>query len=68
MGNFFGKVQKLGKSLMTPVAILPVAAIFLRLGAGIPGIEGQLAQYFLKSGAAIFDNMALLFAIGIAFG
>ncbi|MEA1974997.1 MAG: N-acetylglucosamine-specific PTS transporter subunit IIBC, partial [Bacillota bacterium] len=42
--------------------------IFLRLGAGIPGIEGQLAQYFLKSGAAIFDNMALLFAIGIAFG
>lgn len=68
MSNFFGKLQKLGKSLMVPIAVLPVAAIFLRLGAGVPGIEGVLAEIFLKSGAAVFDNMALLFAIGIAFG
>lgn len=68
MGNLFSKLQKLGKALMVPVAILPVAAIFLRLGAGVPGIEGVLAEIFLKSGAAVFDNMALLFAIGIAFG
>ena len=68
MGNFFGKLQKLGKSLMVPVAVLPVAAIFLRLGAGIPGIEGKVAEIFLKSGAGVFDNMAILFAIGIAFG
>lgn len=68
MSNVFGKVQKVGKALMLPVAVLPVAALFLRLGAGIPGIEGKLAEYFLKSGAAVFDNMALLFAIGIAFG
>ncbi|MBN2794258.1 MAG: PTS transporter subunit EIIC [Clostridia bacterium] len=68
MSNFFSKLQKLGKSLMVPVAVLPVAAIFLRLGAGVPGIEGKLAEIFLKSGAAVFDNMALLFAIGIAFG
>lgn len=68
MSSFFGKLQKLGKSLMVPVAVLPVAAIFLRLGAGVPGIEGKLAEIFLQSGAAVFDNMALLFAIGIAFG
>ena len=68
MSNFFGKLQKLGKSLMVPVAVLPVAAIFLRLGAGVPGIEGKLAEIFLKSGAGVFDNLAILFAIGIAFG
>lgn len=68
MSNFFGKLQKLGKSIMVPVAVLPVAAIFLRLGAGVPGIEGKLAEIFLKSGAGVFDNLALLFAIGIAFG
>lgn len=68
MSNFFGKLQKLGKSLMVPVAVLPVAAIFLRLGAGVPGIEGKLAEIFLKSGAAVFDNMAILFALGIAYG
>lgn len=68
MGNLFSKLQKLGKALMVPVAVLPVAAIFLRLGAGVPGITGTLADIFLKSGAAVFDNMALLFAIGIAFG
>lgn len=68
MGNFFGRLQKLGKALMLPVAVLPVAAIFLRLGAGVPGIEGMVAEIFLKSGAAVFDNMSLLFAIGIAIG
>jgi PTS system N-acetylglucosamine-specific IIC component len=50
------------------VAVLPVAAIFLRLGAGIPGIEGKVADIFLQSGDAVFGNMALLFAIGIAYG
>lgn len=68
MGNIFSKLQKLGKSLMVPIAILPVAAIFLRLGAGVPGIEGKLAAIFLNSGDAVFGNMAILFAIGIAFG
>ncbi len=68
MSNFFSKLQKLGKSLMVPIAILPVAAIFLRLGAGVPGIEGKLAEVFLNSGDAVFGNMALLFAMGIAFG
>lgn len=68
MTNVFGKLQKLGKALMTPIAVMPIAAILLRLGAGVPGIDGVVAQVMLKAGAGVFDNMALLFAIGIAFG
>ncbi len=62
MNQSFGKLQKVGKALMTPVAVLPVAAILLRLGVlwDIPIITA--------AGAAIFDNLALLFAIGVAFG
>ncbi len=66
--NVFGKFQKLGKALMTPIAVLPIAAILLRLGAGVPGIEGMFADIILKAGAGVFDNLAILFAIGIAFG
>jgi PTS system N-acetylglucosamine-specific IIC component len=66
--NVFGKFQKLGKALMTPIAVLPIAAILLRLGAGVPGIEGMFADVILKAGAGVFDNLAILFAIGIAFG
>ena len=62
MNQSFGKLQKVGKALMTPVAVLPVAAILLRLGVlwNIPIVTA--------AGAAIFDNLALLFAIGVAFG
>ncbi len=68
MGNFFGKLQKVGKALMLPIAVMPAAAILLRLGAGVPGIEGIAADVMLKAGAAIFDNLFLLFGIGIALG
>ena len=68
MGNFFGKLQKIGKALMLPIAVMPAAAILLRLGAGVPGIEGIVAEIMLKAGAAIFDNLFLLFGIGIALG
>ena len=34
MSNFFGGIQKLGRALMLPVAVLPAAALLLRLGAG----------------------------------
>ena len=64
----FGKLQKVGKALMLPVAVMPAAAILLRLGAGIPGIEGLFAQILLTAGAGIFDNLYLLFGIGIALG
>ena len=68
MSNLFGKLQKVGKALMLPVAVMPAAAILLRLGAGIPGIEGLFAQILLTAGAGIFDNLYLLFGIGIALG
>lgn len=62
MNQSFGKLQKVGKALMTPVAVLPVAAILLRLGVlwEMPIVTA--------AGGAIFDNLALLFAIGVAFG
>jgi len=68
MGEVFGKLQKIGKALMLPIAVMPAAAILLRLGAGVPGIEGLLATIMLKAGAGIFDNLYLLFGIGVALG
>lgn len=68
MSGVFGRLQKLGKALMTPIAVMPLAALLLRLGAGVPGIEGKFAQVILSAGAGVFDNMAIIFAIGIAFG
>ena len=63
-GKILGPLQKLGKALMTPVACLPAAALLLRLGA--PDVLDIV--WMNKAGAAIFDNMAILFAIGIAIG
>ena len=60
----FGSLQKLGKALMIPVAVLPAAALFLRLGA--PDVFG--IPFIFQAGAAIFDNLALIFAVGIAIG
>lgn len=73
-------LQKIGKSLMLPVASLPAAAILLRfgsidyikefhLGAAIGGFLNQYIAPFLQAGgSAIFDNLALIFAVGIALG
>lgn len=68
MNKLFGYLQRVGRALMTPIAVMPIAAILLRLGAGVPGIEGKFAEVILKAGAGVFDNMPLLFAIGIAYG
>ena len=62
--NFLGNLQRLGKALMTPVAVMPAAALLLRLGAG----DVLNLDWMFAAGAAIFDNLALLFAIGIAIG
>jgi PTS system N-acetylglucosamine-specific IIC component len=59
-----GSLQKLGKALMLPVAVLPAAALLLRLGAG----DVLDIPFVMQAGAAIFDNLALLFAIGVAVG
>ncbi len=65
----FNLLQKIGKALMTPIAVLPVAALLLRLGFGdIPFIDGQIASIMKNAGDAIFSNLDLLFGIGIAYG
>lgn len=62
--NIFSKLQLLGKSLMLPIAVLPVAALLLRFGS-----PDMLNIPFVKAaGGAIFSNLSVLFAIGIAFG
>ena len=59
-----GMFQKLGKAMMTPVAVMPAAAILNRLGAAdvldLPWMAG--------AGAAIFNNLPIIFAVGIAIG
>lgn len=73
-------LQKLGKSLMLPVAALPICGILMGLGyalapsvMGVPGAPTSGAAYvvgflLIKAGGALIDNMAWLFAIGIAVG
>ncbi len=65
-------LQKLGKSLMLPVACLPVAGIMLGLGYWIDPNgwgSGNIAAAFLcKAGSALIDNMAILFVIGVSIG
>ncbi|MCE0492589.1 N-acetylglucosamine-specific PTS transporter subunit IIBC [Vibrio salinus] len=62
--NVLGYTQKLGKAIMLPIAILPVAAILLRLGQ--PDMLG--IAFMAQAGGAIFGQLPLLFAIGIAIG
>lgn len=65
-------LQKLGKSLMTPVAALPAAALMLRIGQADVwkplGILPNGIPWMAAAGGALFDNLALIFAIGIAVG
>ncbi|SKA90836.1 PTS system N-acetylglucosamine-specific IIB component, Glc family /PTS system N-acetylglucosamine-specific IIC component, Glc family [Clostridium sp. USBA 49] len=65
-------LQKLGKSLMLPVAALPVAGILMGIGYWIDpsgwGSNSVVSAFLLKGGGAIIDNMALLFAIGVSVG
>ena len=67
--NIFGSLQKVGKSLMLPVSVLPIAGILLGVGAAkfsvLPDVVSQLME---QAGGAVFGNMALLFAIGVALG
>ncbi|MDD7262543.1 N-acetylglucosamine-specific PTS transporter subunit IIBC [Fusobacterium mortiferum] len=68
----FSYLQKIGKALMVPVAVLPAAAILMGIGYWIDpvgwGANSQLAAFLIKAGAAIIDNMPILFAVGVAFG
>lgn len=65
-------LQRLGKSLMLPVACLPVASIFMGIGYWIDptgwGANSVTAAFLIKAGSALIDNMGILFAIGVAVG
>lgn len=65
-------LQKLGKSLMLPVAALPVAGILMGIGYWIDpsgwGANNIIAAFLVKAGGALIENMAILFAIGVAVG
>ena len=57
-------LQQLGRALMLPIAVLPVAALLLRLGAG----DLLDIPFMFKAGEAIFTNLPLIFAVGVAVG
>lgn len=71
-------LQKLGKALMLPVACLPICGILMGLGyllcpatmqgGEITGFVNLLGLFLVKAGAALIDNMALLFVIGVGVG
>ena len=72
-------LQKLGKALMLPVACLPICGILMGLGYALaPAVMGAagategfkyvLGFFLVKAGGALIDNMAILFAIGVAVG
>ncbi|MBO5372962.1 MAG: PTS transporter subunit EIIC [Lachnospiraceae bacterium] len=83
--KIFGVLQRVGRSFMLPIALLPVAGLLLGIGSsftnpttletyGLTGIisEGGFLYTILdimsKTGSVVFDNLALLFAMGVAIG
>ena len=83
--KIFGVLQRVGRSFMLPIALLPVAGLLLGIGSSFTN-ETMLAAYGLNSvihpgtliytildvmsqtGSAVFNNLALLFAMGVAIG
>ncbi len=71
-------LQKLGKALMLPVAVLPICGILMGIGylfcpatmqgGDITGVLPLIGFFLVKAGAALIDNMALLFVIGVGVG
>jgi PTS system glucose-specific IIC component len=65
----FGWLQKIGKSLMLPVAVLPAAGILLGVGsAKFTWLPVVVSSVMAQAGGAIFGNLPLIFAIGVALG
>ncbi|WP_054950178.1 N-acetylglucosamine-specific PTS transporter subunit IIBC [Numidum massiliense] len=64
--------QRLGRSLMLPVAVLPAAAVLMGIGYWIDpsgwGSGSAFAAFMIKAGSAIIDNIPILFAVGVALG
>ena len=65
----FGWLQKIGKSLMLPVSVLPAAGLLLGIGsARFNWLPEIVSTVMAQSGGAIFSNLPLIFAIGVALG
>jgi PTS system N-acetylglucosamine-specific IIC component len=62
--SLMGALQPLGRALMLPIAVLPVAGLLLRLGQ--PDLLG--VPFVAAAGDAVFHNLGLIFAIGVAVG
>ncbi|WP_240954195.1 N-acetylglucosamine-specific PTS transporter subunit IIBC [Solimonas marina] len=62
--KFFAPLQKIGRALMLPIAVLPVAGLMLRFGQ--PDLLGL--GWLADAGNAVFGNLPLIFAIGVAVG
>ncbi|WP_049564702.1 PTS transporter subunit EIIC [Nonomuraea sp. SBT364] len=77
-GSAFAVLQRVGRSLMMPIAVLPAAGLLFRFGQddllGKDGLGGAwpwllpVANVLAAAGGALFDNLPLLFAIGVAIG
>ena len=83
--HIFSLLQRIGQSFMLPIALLPIAGIFLGIGSSLTNTN-MLAAYHLKglmgpgtapyilfsllnsAGSIIFDNLPILFAVGVAIG
>lgn len=65
-------LQRLGRALMQPVAVMPLAALLLGLGYFIDptgwGANNVAAAFLIKAGGAVLDNLGIIFAVGVAFG
>ena len=71
-------LQKLGKALMLPVAVLPICGILMGIGyylcpatmqgGEVEGIKNLIGFFLVKAGSALIENMAILFAIGVGGG
>ena len=71
-------LQKLGKALMLPVAVLPICGILIGIGyylcpatmqgGDIEGVKNLIGFFLVKAGSALIENMAILFAIGVGVG
>ncbi|WP_341676674.1 N-acetylglucosamine-specific PTS transporter subunit IIBC [Niveibacterium sp. SC-1] len=63
-GNRFALLQQLGRTLMLPIAVLPIAGLLLRLGQ--PDLLN--IAFIAAAGDAVFANLAIIFAVGVAVG
>lgn len=81
MKRYFEKAQKFGKSFMLPIAVLPAAGLLLGIGGALSNANTIKSYSFLQiewlqqvltvmssAGSIVFDNLALIFAIGVAVG